>query len=122
MDRGGRWVGRPRKNRVGEYAGLLGEAVSGQISQEMGQALAKLERTFQVEMAKIHAEVRLVNRRMEALERRNAARPRVGKWVPGGPGRPPKDADSRIQAFRTRSQTREEDEAFNVDGAAVKSG
>ncbi|MEE2902523.1 MAG: hypothetical protein VYC39_09340 [Myxococcota bacterium] len=41
--------------------------------------------------------------KLESLIQKQQRRP-LGRWVPGGPGRPPKDAAERIAAFTKKSE------------------
>lgn len=63
---------------------------------------------YQQEIAALRKEVSALTRQVEVLAKQTKApKPKVGKWVPGGPGRPPKDANERIAAFeRTRRATK----------------
>lgn len=94
---------RPRKNRVGEYAGLLGEELQIQLGVEIRRAMREADRPWLEAIASLRAEVAMLRRRMAELARRPiVARRAVGRWVPGGPGRPPKDATKRIASFEGR--------------------
>lgn len=96
-------MARPRKNRTGDYARLLADELSHQLHEEVARALAASQRSHQDELAALRAEIRRLTRRVEALATRDRApRARLGRWVPGGPGRPPKDAAARIAAFEAR--------------------
>jgi hypothetical protein len=101
-------MARPRKNRLGEYARLLGEEIGAQLSREVSRAITESQRVYHSEIAELRAEIRGLERRIETLSRRaTEPKPRLGKWVPGGPGRPPKDADARIAAFEARARRSE---------------
>jgi hypothetical protein len=94
---------RPRKNRLGEYAGLLGEELQLQLGAEIRRALREADRPWLEAIASLRAEVATLRRRVTELSRRPIiARRSVGRWVPGGPGRPPKDAPDRIAAYQGR--------------------
>lgn len=98
-------MARPRKNRIGDYARLLGEEIGIQLNREIAKSLAQTRHVFLDELEELRTELRKLSRRLDALTRRNrGARPSLGKWVPGGPGRPPKDALDRIAAFESRAQ------------------
>ena len=100
-------MARPRKNRVGEYAGLLGEELQAQLSQEIRRALRDADRPWLEAIAALRAEVARLRRRVAELSRRPIlAKRSVGRWVPGGPGRPPKDAPQRIAAYQARRRKR----------------
>jgi hypothetical protein len=96
-------MGRPRKNRIGEYAGLLAEEVEIQLRQEIMKMMGDHHRTYLAEIDALRAEIERLSRKVEAAAKKpKVGRSRVGKWVPGGPGRPPKDAADRIAAFASR--------------------
>jgi hypothetical protein len=97
-------MARPRKNRLGEYARLLGEEIGVQLTRELSRAIAENQKAYQAEIAQLRAEIRNLERRIETLSSKTTrgVRARIGKWVPGGPGRPPKDAAARIAAFEAR--------------------
>ena len=97
-------MGRPRKNRLGEYAGLLAEELELQLRQEILKIISDNQRAYQAELQALRAEVERLSRKVDAATKKTtrAGRARVGKWVPGGPGRPPKDAAERIAAFASR--------------------
>lgn len=101
-------MARPRKNRVGEYAALLAEELGHQLERRIAVRLAEEHAALSVELQALREQLQATTRRLEALElrlkpkRRN--RPKVGRWVPGGPGRPPKDAEERIAAFSQRKK------------------
>jgi hypothetical protein len=95
-------VARPRKVRVGEYAGLLAEELLLHLDGRIMKSLAAGQAAYVRELERLRKEIQTLERRIETLEERLRAktpRPKVGRWVPGGPGRPPKDADERIAAF-----------------------
>jgi hypothetical protein len=98
-------MARPRKNRTGEYARLLGEEISLQLQRVVRSALADAEKSYKADLAELQGELKRLGRRVESLARRvRTHRPSLGRWVPGGPGRPPKDAAARIAAFETREK------------------
>lgn len=97
-------MGRPRKNRVGEYARLLGEELGLQLQQEIIRSVAASQRAYLDELAELRSDLRKLGRRLDALMRRSRSPRGVGRWVPGGPGRPPKDAADRIAAFEARTR------------------
>jgi hypothetical protein len=100
-------MGRPRKNRVGEYAQLLTEELQRQLEEALSQAIAESHAAYAREVQSLRQEVRALTKQVELLaDRAKAPRPKVGKWVPGGPGRPPNDAQDRIAAFESRGNTR----------------
>ncbi|MBK6688249.1 MAG: hypothetical protein IPG45_27485 [Deltaproteobacteria bacterium] len=103
-------MGRPRKNRVSEYSTLLADELLHQVSQAVTRALAEQQRLYLLEVAKLRSEVRALSRQLEQALRkqRPSTRTRLGRWVPGGPGRPPKDANDRIAAFEARLESRTE--------------
>ncbi len=96
-------MGRPRKNRVGEYAGLLAEELELHLRQEILRTIGESQKLYQAEIEALRAELQKLTRKVDALTKKaRGSRARVGKWVPGGPGRPPKDAAERIAAFASR--------------------
>src|SRR5262249_2677605 len=98
-------MGRPRKNRLGEYAQLLGEELRLQLGLEISRSIAAAQETHANELASLRAELRKLAREIDAMARRaRSSRRTLGRWVPGGPGRPPKDAHDRIAAFESRTQ------------------
>ena len=97
-------MGRPRKNRVGEYAAALGEELSYHLQREVARAVEESQKVYLEEIASLRQEIRGLSQRVEALSKKSkGSRSRVGRWVPGGPGRPPKDAEDRIAAFEART-------------------
>ena len=99
-------MGRPRKNRVGEYAGLLAEELAFHLSKELNIQIAENKEEYLHEIGRLRGEIKELQKHVGSLEQRlknNKARPKLGKWVPGGPGRPPKDAQARVAAFSNRS-------------------
>ncbi|MEQ8280448.1 MAG: hypothetical protein RMA76_14030 [Deltaproteobacteria bacterium] len=97
-------MGRPRKNRVGEYAAALGEELSYHMQLEVTKAVEASQKVYLEEIAALRQEIRALSQRVESLGKKaKGSRSRVGRWVPGGPGRPPKDAEDRIAAFEARS-------------------
>lgn len=101
-------MARPRKNRVGEYAALLAEELGHQLEKQVAPRLAAENAALHAELQTLREEVQSLTRQLEALDARlkpkRRSRPKVGRWVPGGPGRPPKDADERIAAFSQRKK------------------
>jgi hypothetical protein len=99
-------MGRPRKNRVGEYAGLLAEELAFHLSKELNIQIGENKEEYLREIELLRGEIKELQKHVFGLEQRlksNKARPKLGKWVPGGPGRPPKDAKARVAAFSSRS-------------------
>ena len=101
-------MARPRKNRVGEYAALLAEELAHQIESRVREQLATESAGLHAELSALREQVTSLGRQLETIENRlkpkRRSRPKVGRWVPGGPGRPPKDADERIAAFSQRKK------------------
>ena len=96
-------MGRPRKNRIGEYAELLAEELQIQLKQEILKTIGESQRAYQDQIQELREEIRKLSKKIDATGKKpRATRTRVGKWVPGGPGRPPKDAAERIAAFASR--------------------
>jgi hypothetical protein len=55
----------------------------------------------------MRVEIARLRRRVADLSKRPiVTRQAVGRWVPGGPGRPPKDARARINSFERRKKRR----------------
>lgn len=96
-------MGRPRKNRVGEYAAALSEELSYHLEREIVRAIAEAQEVYRQELNELRQEIRQLSKRVDALGKKRPSRSKVGKWVPGGPGRPPKDAEDRIAAFEART-------------------
>lgn len=98
-------MARPRKNRLGEYAHLLGEELQRLLADELTQVVQEQHQAYRQEIDGLKREIRTLTQQVEILSKRaKAPKPKVGKWVPGGPGRPPKDAPERIAAYETRAQ------------------
>lgn len=101
-------MARPRKNRVGEYASLLAEELGHQLEKRVALRLAETHAGLSAELLALKEELEAMTQRLEAMEARlkpkRRSRPKVGRWVPGGPGRPPKDAEERIAAFSQRKK------------------
>lgn len=101
-------MARPRKNRVGEYASLLAEELGHQLEKRVALRLASEHAAMHVELEALRVQLEALTRQIQALELRlkpkRRSRPKVGRWVPGGPGRPPKDAEERIAAFSQRKK------------------
>ena len=97
-------MGRPRKNRIGEYAGLLAEELEIQLRQDILKTVGEAQQAYRDEIEALRAEIRKLSKKLETIGKKSSrgGRARVGKWVPGGPGRPPKDAAERIAAFSSR--------------------
>ena len=97
-------MGRPRKNRIGEYATALSDELSYHLQRELRAAVEEAQVGYREEIAVLRQEIRSLTQRVETLSKKSTGgRARVGRWVPGGPGRPPKDAEDRIAAFEARS-------------------
>lgn len=98
-------MGRPRKNRLGEYAQSLAEELQRLLAEDLERLLAEQHEAYQREIHGLRKEVQALAKQVETLQKRaKAPKPKVGKWVPGGPGRPPKDASDRIAAFESRAK------------------
>lgn len=98
-------MARPRKNRLGDYAQLLGEEFQRILAEQLSQVAEEQHAEYRKELEVLRREVRHLSQQIEILSKRaKAPKPKVGKWVPGGPGRPPKDAPDRIAAYETRTQ------------------
>lgn len=97
-------MGRPRKDRIREHAGSFAEELRRLLATDLAAALEAQHAEHRRELAELRRSMAALERRVETLlERQRAGRPKVGRWVPGGPGRPPKDAAARIEAFRRRA-------------------
>ena len=99
-------MARPRKNRIGEYAAQLAEEIAFHMGKDLMGTVAESQEAYQKEIAELRAEIRSLKRQVDVLSRKNRSpkqKTKVGRWVPGGPGRPPKDAAERIAAFSSRS-------------------
>ena len=97
-------MGRPRKNRIGEYAGLLAEELEIHFKQEILKTISETQKAYQEQIEELREEIKKLSKRLDTVSKktRTSSKARVGKWVPGGPGRPPKDAAERIAAFASR--------------------
>jgi hypothetical protein len=97
-------MGRPRKNRVAEYAGLLAEELEIHFKQEILKTIGETQKVYQDQLEELREEIRKLSRKLDTVSKKStrSSKARVGKWVPGGPGRPPKDAAERIAAFASR--------------------
>jgi hypothetical protein len=79
----------------------LADELIAQIEQQIQRSMTDAQEVYRRELVSLVREVRRLAKQVDALSRRRS-RARVGKWVPGGPGRPPKDAAERIAAFERR--------------------
>lgn len=99
-------MGRPRKNRTGEYAGLLAEELAHQITKAVNDRIEQLAVDHGREVAALKGQIAGLEKKLEGLAkglRSESKRTNIGHWVPGGPGRPPKDAEARVEAFQSRT-------------------
>lgn len=97
-------MARPRKNRSSEYASLLVQELVDQLTKQVAVAVAEALDAQRRQVAELRSEVRALLRRLEPPKKLPPARrKKLGRWVPGGPGRPPKDAAERIAAFSERA-------------------
>ncbi|MBI4818016.1 MAG: hypothetical protein HY791_17270 [Deltaproteobacteria bacterium] len=96
---------RPRKNRIGEYAALLAEELAFQLAQHLRREIVQIEADHKKGLEALEGEVRSLGQVIRRTEQQRArrSRTRVGRWVPGGPGRPPKNAEERVQAYVERT-------------------
>ena len=102
-------MGRPRKNRTGEYAGLLAEEIAHQITKAVNDRIDLFAAAHEREVAELRGQIASLENKVETLTkglRSEAKRSNIGRWVPGGPGRPPKDAEARVEAFQSRTTKR----------------
>lgn len=100
-------MGRPRKDRISEHAGHFAEELRRLLGSDFSAAVQELRATHQKELAALRKTVASLERRVDALmERDRRSRSKLGRWVPGGPGRPPKDAAARIAAFKAKAKAR----------------
>ena len=51
-------MARPRKDRISEYAGLLGEELRYQISADLAKIIAESQKGYENEIARLRAEIR----------------------------------------------------------------
>ena len=96
-------MGRPRKNRVGEYAALLSEEVLRQFQESMSAEVDRALDEALVRIESLENQVRSLERKLDQATKAKIKEP-LGRWVPGGPGRPPKEAEERVAAFRKRKR------------------
>lgn len=103
-------MGRPRKNKVGEYAANLADELLFHVNKELAATMAASHEAYRAEVAVLRAEVVALRREVAELAKKQrptkAVRSKIGKWVPGGPGRPPKDAEERVAAFTKKTRPR----------------
>lgn len=98
-------MGRPRKDRIGQHAGEFASELRRLLSADLTQAVEEVLSRHERELATLRRSLAALERRVENLaERQRNTRGKVGRWVPGGPGRPPKDAAARIAAFHQRQK------------------
>ncbi|MBI2375757.1 MAG: hypothetical protein HYV07_17305 [Deltaproteobacteria bacterium] len=107
---------RPRKNRIAEYAARLAEELAFQLSRELARNVQVLEAAQRRQLSVLEDDLRTLRKTIVKLERRRSTKKRsnVGRWVPGGPGRPPKDAEKRVLAYVEKKGA----PAAKADGAA----
>lgn len=99
-------MGRPRKNKVGEYASMLADEITFHMGRELLASIQASQSAYRDELASLRSEVVALQRQVDALSRRartGKPKDKIGRWVPGGPGRPPKDAAERVAAFAARA-------------------
>lgn len=100
-------MARPRKNRLGEHAQAFAGELERLLSEEMQRVIEQQHAEYMKEITSLRREIQRLGKQVEVLsERAKQPKPKVGKWVPGGPGRPPKDATDRIAAFEARTKSR----------------
>lgn len=101
-------MGRARKERVTEYAGLLAKELRRALGEDLERSVARVRGEHAREIAGLRRSIASLERRIELLLERERGRRRIklGRWVPGGPGRPPKDAAARIAAYQARAHRR----------------
>lgn len=95
-------MGRPRKIRFGEYTALAAEELRLWLSTEIDQAVRAALAEQRREITAVRSELAALSRQLERAKPRR--RRKIGRWVPGGPGRPPKDAVARAEAFTARQR------------------
>ncbi len=99
-------MGRPRKNKVGDYAAKLVEEISFHMSQDLARSIQASQDAYRDELNTLRGEVLALRKEVELLTRKSGKgkpKDKLGRWVPGGPGRPPKDAAERVAAFAERA-------------------
>lgn len=100
-------MARPRKDRTAEYSTLLIQELVRHLSISIDGAVRAATAAQRKELTALRAEIRALNTRLEAAEKKKPRPPKkLGHWVPGGPGRPPKDAANRIAAFTEKKVKR----------------
>ena len=99
-------MGRPRKNKTNQFAVALAEEIELQNESRINFRLRQERGFFMEKIFGLTEYVEKLESRIQKLEsviQRQQQRP-LGRWVPGGPGRPPKDAAERIAAFTKRNE------------------
>lgn len=96
-------MGRPRKIRFGEYTALAAEELRLWLSAEIDRAVRAALAEQRQEIAAVRDQLSLLARQFERGKPPRRRR-KIGRWVPGGPGRPPKDAVARAEAFAARQR------------------
>ena len=96
-------MGRPRKIRFGEYTALAAEELRLWLSSEIDRAVRAALAEQRREIAALRDELVQLSRQLERAKPPGRRR-KIGRWVPGGPGRPPKDAIARAEAFTARQR------------------
>jgi hypothetical protein len=90
---------------VGELASRLVEEIAFHVGRDLARSVSASQDTYREEVATLRAEVRDLRKKIDTISRTRrvkGGRSKLGRWVPGGPGRPPKDAAERIAAFSAK--------------------
>ena len=99
-------MGRPRKNKTNQFAVALAEEIELQNESRINFRIRQERLFFMEKIFSLSEYVEKLESRIEKLESliQKQQRAPLGRWVPGGPGRPPKDAAERIAAFAKKSE------------------
>lgn len=99
-------MGRPRKNKTNQFAIALAEEIEHQNDVRINFRIKQERLFFMEKIFGLTEYIEKLEDRISKLESQLDKRQRVpiGRWVPGGPGRPPKDAAERIAAFAKKTE------------------
>ena len=99
-------MGRPRKNKTNQFALALAEEIELQNESRINLRIRDERLFFMEKIFGLTEYVKKLESRIDKLESiiQKQQRTPLGRWVPGGPGRPPKDAAERIAAFTKRNE------------------
>ena len=103
-------MGRPRKNKTNQFAIALAEEIEHQNDVRINFRIREERLFFMEKIFGLTEYIEKLESRVSKLEEQIKKQQKVplGRWVPGGPGRPPKDAAERIAAFTKKKRNQEE--------------